>query len=48
MRVYAILSRLCGQKGSYFAEIKLLKLEQGVSAFAEDWDAFVNEVEGLF
>ena len=48
MRVYAILSRLCGQKGSYFAETKLLKLEQGVSAFAEDWDAFVNKVEGLF
>ena len=48
MRVYTILSRLCGQKGSYFAEIKLLKLEQGVSAFAEDWDAFVNKVEGLF
>ena len=48
MRVYTILFRLCGQKGSYFAEIKLLKLEQGVSAFAEDWDAFVNKVEGLF
>ena len=48
MRVYAILSRLCGQKGSYFAETELLKLEQGVSAFTKDWDAFVNEVEGLF
>ena len=48
MRVYTILSRLHSQKGSYFAETKLLKLEQGVSAFTEDWDAFVNEVEGLF
>ena len=48
MRVYAILSRLNGQKGSYFAKTKLLKLEQGVLVFAKDWDAFVNEVEGLF
>ena len=48
MRVYAILSRLHGQNGSYFAETELLKLEQGISAFAKDWDAFVNEVEGLF
>ena len=48
MRVYAILSRLHGQKGSYFTETELLKLEQGISAFANDWDAFVNEVEGLF
>ena len=48
IRVYAILSRLCGQKGSYFTETELLKLEQGILAFAENWDAFVNEVEGLF
>ena len=48
MRVYTILSRLRRQKGSYFAETELLKLEQGISAFSEDWDAFVNEVEGLF
>ena len=48
MRVYTILSRLHRQKGSYFTETELLKLEQGISAFAEDWDAFVNEVEGLF
>ena len=48
MRVYTILSRLRRQKGSYFAETELLKLEQGISAFAEDWDAFINEVEGLF
>ena len=48
MRVYAILSRLRGQKGSYFTETELPKLEQGISAFAEDWDTFVNKVEGLF
>ena len=48
MSVYAILSRLHGQKGSYLAETELLKLEQGISAFANDWDAFVNKVEGLF
>ena len=48
MRVYAILSRLHGQKGSYFAETELLKLEQGILAFAKDWDTFVNKVEGLF
>ena len=48
MRVYAILSRLHRQKGSYFAETELLKLEQGVLAFTEDWDVFVNKVEGLF
>ena len=48
MRVYAILSRLRRQKGSYFAEIELLKLDQGISAFADDWGTFVNEVEGLF
>ena len=48
MRMYTILSRLCGQKGSYFAETELLKLEQGILVFAEDWDIFVNEVEGLF
>ena len=48
IRVYAILSRLRRQKGSYFAETELLKLEQGILAFANDWDTFVNEVEGLF
>ena len=48
MRIYAILSRLRGQKGSYFAETELLKLEQGILAFAKDWDAFVNEVKELF
>ena len=48
MRVYTILSRLHGQKRSYFAKTKLLKLEQGALAFTKDWDAFVNEVEGLF
>ena len=48
MRVYAILSWLHRQKGSYFAETELLKLEQGVPVFTEDWDAFVNEIEGLF
>ena len=48
MRVHTILSRLHGQKGSYFTKTELLKLEQGVLALAEDWDAFVNKVEGLF
>ena len=48
MRIYAILSRLCRQKGSYFTETELLKLEQGISAFTNDQDAFVNKVEGLF
>ena len=47
MRAYAILSRLHRQKGSYFTKTKV-KLEQGVSVFAQDWYAFVNEVEGLF
>ena len=36
MRVYTILSRLHGQKRSYFAETKLLKLEQGALAFTKD------------
>ena len=48
MRVYAILSRLHSQKGSYFTETELLKLEQDVLVFAKGWDTFVNEVEGLF
>ena len=47
MRVYAILSRLHRQKGRYFTETKLLKLEQGILVFAKDWDAFINKVEGL-
>ena len=36
------------REGCYFTETKLLKLEQGFSVFTEDWDAFVNKVEGLF
>ena len=36
------------REGCYFAETELLKLEQGVSVFIKDWDAFVNKVEGLF
>jgi hypothetical protein len=47
-RAYAILSRLKGQKGSYFAETELSKLARGTSFFDADWHALVNEIEGLF
>ena len=41
IRVYAILSRLCRQKGSHFDETELFKLEQDTSLFTNNW-------EGLF
>ena len=46
-RMYAILSRLKGSKGSHYAEMELKKLADGKSLH-HYWELFAVEIEGVF
>ena len=46
-RMYAILSRLKGSKGSHYAEMELKKLADGKSLHRY-WELFAVEIEGVF
>ena len=46
-RMYAVLSRLKGSKGSHYAEMELKKLADGRSTHWY-WELFAVEIEGVF
>ena len=46
-RMYAVLSRLKGSKGSHYAEMELKKLANGKSLHCY-WELFAVEIEGVF
>ena len=46
-RMYAVLSRLKGSKGSHYAEMELKKLADGKSLHRY-WELFAVEIEGVF
>ena len=46
-RMYAVLSRLKGSKGSHYAEMELKKLADGKSLHCY-WELFAVEIEGVF
>ena len=46
-RMYAVLSRLKGSKGSHYAEMELKKLADGRSLHRY-WELFAIEIEGVF
>ena len=46
-RMYAVLSRLKGSKGSYYAEMELKKLADGKSLHRY-WELFAIKIEGVF
>ena len=46
-RMYAVLSRLKGSKGSHYAEMELKKLADGKSTHRY-WELFAVEIEGVF
>ena len=46
-RMYAVLSRLKGSKGSHYAEMELKKLADGKSLH-HYWELFAVEIEGVF
>ena len=47
LRMYAVLSRLKGSKGSHYAEMELKKLADGKSLHRY-WELFAIEIEGVF
>ena len=46
-RMYAVLSRLKGSKGSHYAEMELKKLADGKSLHRY-WELFATEIKGVF